>query len=54
MSGSNQIYCNTCNENTDAYYNTSLYSLPLYLIINLNRGKNAVYQCKVNFPEIYD
>jgi ubiquitin C-terminal hydrolase len=51
MSGSNQMYCNTCNENTDAYYNTSIYSLPLYLIINLNRGKNAVYQCKVNFPE---
>ena len=27
--------------------------MPNYLIINLNnRGKGAIYQCKVNFPEI--
>ena len=51
MTGDNQMYCNFCQANLNAYYNTSLYSLPLYLIINLNRGKNAVYQCKVNFPE---
>ena len=34
----------------DAYYSTEVYSAPLNLIINLNRGKGAVYQCKVNFP----
>ena len=31
--------------------NTYLYSTPNYLILNLNRGKGAVYECKVNFPE---
>ena len=51
MCGNNQMYCNICNTTANAFYQTLLYSLPLYLIINLNRGKNAVYQCNVNFPE---
>ena len=51
MNGENQMYCNICKRNCDAFYQTNLYSLPNYLIINLNRGKGAVYQCKVNFPE---
>ena len=38
----------------DAYYSTNLYFAPNNLIINLNRGKNAVYDCKVNFPEVLD
>ena len=52
MTGDNQLYCNNCNKSYDALYGTSLYSMPNYLIINLNRGKGAIYQCKVNFPEI--
>ena len=32
-------------------YSTYLYSLPNFLIINLNRGKGAIYECKVIFPE---
>jgi ubiquitin C-terminal hydrolase len=51
MTGENQMYCNICNYSYDSLYSTSLYSAPQYLIINLNRGKNAVYQCKVKFPE---
>ena len=51
MNGQNQMYCNICNENKDTYYGTTIYSLPNYLIINLNRGKGAVYSCKVIFPE---
>ena len=54
MTGENQMYCNICHNSWDSYYSTNLYVLPRYLIINLNRGKNAVYQCKVNFPEILD
>ena len=46
------MYCNFCNQLTDTFYSTSLYSAPNNLIINLNRGKGAVYECKVNFPEI--
>ena len=52
MTGDNQMYCNFCQATRNALYNTSLYSLPNYLIINLNRGKNAVYECKVKFPEL--
>ena len=52
MNGDNQIYCNECGKLFDALYVTYLYSMPNYLIINLNRGKNAVYQCNVKFPEI--
>ena len=51
MSGDNQMYCNICKTSKDALYSTILYSAPKYLIINLNRGRNAYYQCKVNFPE---
>ena len=51
MNGENQMYCNICNKSLDAYLSTIIYSLPNYLIINLNRGKGAVYECKVNFPE---
>ena len=51
MTGENQMYCNICNSNEDALYGTQIYSTPNYLIINLNRGRGAVYECKVNFPE---
>ena len=52
MSGDNQLYCNNCNKSFDGLYGSTLYSMPNYLIINLNRGKGGIYQCKVNFPEI--
>jgi ubiquitin C-terminal hydrolase len=51
MTGENQMYCNICNKLCDALYSTVLYSSPNYLIINLNRGKGAVYECNVDFPE---
>ena len=51
MDGENQMFCNQCNKLCDSTYSTKLYSGPNYLIINLNRGKGAVYECKVNFPE---
>ena len=52
MGGDNQMFCNNCNKLCDALYSSLLYSGPNYLIINLNRGKGAVYECKVNFPEL--
>ena len=51
MVGDNQMWCNICNKLCDSFYSTNLYSAPNYLIINLNRGKGAVYECNVNFPE---
>ena len=54
MTGDNQMYCNICNGCFDSLYGTSLYTAPNNLIINLNRGKGAVYECKVIFPETLD
>ena len=51
MNGANQMYCYKCNKNTDTNYRTTIYSLPNILIINLNRGKGDIYECKVIFPE---
>ena len=51
MTGDNQMWCNICNKLCDSLYSTELYSAPNYLIINLNRGKGAIYECNVNFPE---
>jgi len=51
MTGENQMYCNICNCSCDSLYGSILYSTPNYLIINLNRGRGAVYECNVNFPE---
>ena len=51
MGGENQMWCNICNKLCDAFYTSLIYSAPNYLIINLNRGKGAVYECNVNFPE---
>ena len=51
MNGENQMFCNNCNKLLDATYTTLIYSSPIYLIINLNRGKGAIYECKVIFPE---
>ena len=54
MTGDNQMFCNICRKQCDTLYCSLLYSGPNYLIINLNRGKGAVYECKVNFPEQLD
>ena len=51
MTQDNQMYCNICNCTYDSLYGCSLYSTPEYLIINLNRGRGAVYECNVIFPE---
>ena len=51
MTGDNQMYCNMCKCTCDSLYGSYLYSTPNYLIINLNRGRGAIYECNVNFPE---
>ena len=54
MTGDNKMYCNECGTNSDAIYSSSLFSMPIYLIIILNRGRGNIYQCKVNFARILD
>ena len=50
MTGENQIYCDICQHNCDALYRISLYSVPNYLIIILNRGKEIINEYNVIFP----
>ena len=51
MTGNNKKFCCNCNNNNDTIYSTKIYSFPDYLIINLNRGKDSLYQYEVIFPE---
>ena len=51
MTGENQMYCNICNNQCNSSYATYLYTGPNYLTLHLNRGRGAVYECKVLFPE---
>ena len=47
----NQMFCNYCRCYCDTLFGQLLYSAPNYLMIFLDRGKGALYECKVNFPE---
>ena len=51
MTGNNKMFCCICNNNNDTIYSKNIYSFPDYLIINLNRGKDSLYQYKIKFPE---
>ena len=48
MAGVNQIYCLVCQRAFNAQHRTLLFSIPNYLIINLNRGSSEL---NVKFPE---
>ena len=55
MSGDNQCYCQKCKGLQDAKVTTKIYSAPLYLIINIDYGKNKKYKPKkVNFGGLID
>ena len=50
----NKLYCNSCNTEANGKYTNLIYSLSPTIIISLNRGKNNVFSCKVDFPEFLD
>jgi hypothetical protein len=47
-------YCQKCGTIGLAKYRETIYSLPLYLIIILNRGRGNIFNCNVQIPEIFD
>ena len=49
FSGDNQMYCNGCFQNANAFYYNFIKKAPKILVIILNRGKAAKYNCLVNF-----
>ena len=49
FTGENRNYCNMCMQLFDSLYTSHIYSSPKALIIILNRGKNNIYDVKLNF-----
>ena len=47
-------YCPHCGNAGLSKYRETIYSLPLYLIIILNRGRGNIFNCNVQIPEIFD
>ena len=54
FTGDNRNYCNICRQLYDSHYTSKIYSCPNVLVLILNRGKNNVYDVKLNFEEIID
>ena len=54
FNGQNQNYCNICKHLSDSLYTTRIYSGPNILIIILNRGKNNIYDIKLDLDEAID
>ena len=54
MIGSNQIYCNNCNQFANAKNQSTIIISPNVLIINLNRGRGLMYDVKIEFPEFLE
>ena len=46
-------YCQKCGQTCNSIYKESLYTMPNYLIIILNRGKGNIFNCHVEIPEIF-
>ena len=51
FTGQNAMYCNFCNNQLNATYQTFLYTTPEILIIILNRGKEIEFRIKLEFNE---
>ena len=51
FTGDNQNYCNLCNQLSDSYYTSKIFISPNILILILNRGKENIYDVKLDFYE---
>ncbi len=54
FTGDNQNYCNICRQLSNSEYTSKIYSAPKVLILILNRGKNNMYNVKLNFNQEID
>ena len=54
FNGQNKNYCNICKQLYDSVYTSKIYSSPNNLILILNRGKDNIYNVKIEFDEIID
>ena len=54
FTGDNKNFCNICKQLFDSIYTTKIFSSPKYLILILNRGKDNIYNVKIDFYEEID
>ena len=54
FTGENRNYCNICKQLSDSNYCSKIFLSPDVLILILNRGKNNIYNIKLNFLETID
>ena len=54
FTGENKNYCNICKQLYDSIYSSKVYISPNCLILILKRGKEKIYNIKLDFPEILD
>ena len=54
FTGDNKNYCNICNQLSDSIHENKIYSAPNVFIMILNRGKNNMYNIKLDFTEAID
>ena len=54
FTGSNQNYCNICKQLSDSLYTSKIFISPNVLVLILNRGKDNVFNVKLNFTEEID
>ena len=54
FSGDNKNYCNICKQLADSNYTSRIFKSPNILILILNRGRNNIYNVKLNFTEKID
>ena len=47
-------YCQNCKQTCTSKYKETIYSMPNYLIIVLNRGKGNIFNSQVQIPEMFD
>ena len=54
FTGDNRNYCNICKQTYDSNYTSRIFSSPNILVLILNRGKDNVYNVKIDFSEQID
>ena len=54
FSGDNKNYCNICKQLFNSLYTSKIFSGPQNLVLILNRGKNNIYNVKIDFTETID
>ena len=54
FTGENRNYCNICKQLYDSIYTNKIFAAPNVLVLILNRGKDNIYDVKLDFSETID